>query len=408
VLCVVLTWYFVKWNFANVIASRLDPQPPEARVIADGLVSAAPSDPQTHFAAAAVYELTFDPADLARSVSEYEKAAALSPNDYQMWLSLGRARSASGDVDGARAAYVRALELAPNYAAVQWAYGNFLVRQDNAAEGFPLIVKAATSNPDYARAAVAMALQIYDGDPARIRSILGDNDVTNVSLAAALVSQNRFDDGLDAWNRVSSDAKANSFKATGESLINSFVGARRLSGAARIAADLQPDASEKPAIGQVVNGGFESGVKVRNAGLFDWKIADGVEPQIGLSEGQKRSGKYSLMVQFNSSDPAAFRPISELVAVVAGHEYELTGYYRSDVKTSAALKWDVADAGVNTTFGSSQPLVPAVDWARFSVRFRVPAEVDGIMIRFVREGCGALSCPTAGKIFFDDLAIKGL
>jgi hypothetical protein len=283
-----------------------------------------------------------------------------------------------------------------------------LVREDDAAEGFPLIVKASTSNSDYARAAVAMALQIYNGDPAQVRTILGDNDVTNVSLAAALVSQKRFDEGLDAWSRVSADAKANAFKATGESLINSFVGARRLSGAMRIAADLQPNASEKPVIGQMVNGGFESGVKLRNAGLFDWKISDGVEPQIGLSEGQKRSGKYSLMVQFNSSDPAAFRAISELAAVVPGREYELEGYYRSDVKTSAALKWDVADAGVNTTFGSSQALVPSADWTRFVIHFRVPAEVEGIMIRFVRDGCGALSCPTAGKIFFDDLALRPL
>ena len=65
-----------------------------------------------------------------------------------------------------------------------------------------------------------------------------------------------------------------------------------------------------------MNGGFENTVKLINAGLFEWKIADGTEPQIGLIETQKRSGKGSLSMLFNSYKAVRFRSVSQMIAVL--------------------------------------------------------------------------------------------
>src|SRR6186713_237040 len=138
ILCVAALFFFIKWHFANALATQLDSSRPESRLVADWLSRTAPGDPQIHFLAGALFEKTFDPADLKRSIYEYEKAAGLSPYNYVMWLNLGKARNLNGDTAGAEDAFRRSFELAPNYAAVEWVYGNFLIRQGNTAEGFDL------------------------------------------------------------------------------------------------------------------------------------------------------------------------------------------------------------------------------------------------------------------------------
>ena len=407
-LCVSATWFSIKWNFANAVSSRIDTKLPESKIVADWLTEVAPSDPQTHFTAALLLEKTFDTDDLTRALKEYELTAALSPYNYVMWLNLGKARSQNGDADGAEMAYRRALELAPNYSAVQWVYGNSLLRQGETEEGFALIAKSAASSPDYSRTAVATALEIFDGDPIQVRRVLGDNDVTNAALVTALAGGQRFDEALEAWSKIGAEDELDKFNKLGETLAGQVAEAKKYQMAARIAADIRATVAEKPVVGQVANGGFENGVKLRNAGLFEWRIAEGGEPQIGLSEGQKRSGKYSLFMLFNSFETAGFRAVSQTVAVVPGAEYEFEVFYRSDLKTSATLKWEIADAATTAPIASTPPMAPAGDWTSLKVKFTVPPGGDGVVIRLAREGCTGLTCPMTGKVAFDDFSMRRL
>ena len=407
-LCLVTAWFFVKWNFANMVASRLDIERPESKIVAGDLIGMAPSDPQTHYTAAVLFEKTFDAADLTRSLTEYETATALSPNNYLMWLNLGRVRNLNGDTDGADAAYSYAMVLAPNYAYVQWLYGNFMIRQGKTNEGFALIAKAAASNPEYSQSAVQTALQIFDQDVEQVRHALGDGDQTNSALAVALAGQKHFDQAIDAWSKLGVADRNAKFKKLGETLVGQLAEAKKYQLAARVAGDLLNADEEKPVVGQIENGGFENGVKLRNAGLFEWQIVEGGQPQIGLSEDQKRSGKYSLFLAFNSLETAAFRTVSETVAVVPEAEYEFEVYYKSDVKTAAKLKWEIAEAATATTIASTPPMTAVGDWISLKTTFKVPAGNDGVIIRFVREGCIGPACPTNGKVLFDDISIKRL
>lgn len=401
-------WFFVRWNFANVISSNLDSSRPESRIVAEWLLGIGPSDPQTHFAAALTLEKTFDPADLAMSLKEYELAASLSPNNYIMWMNLGKARSANGDIAGSDAAFQRALELAPNNASLQWAYGNSLIRHGNTAEGFSMIVKAASAVPEYSQNAVTMALQIFDGDPARVRSALGDTSLTNASLASALAQQSRFDDAIECWSRLSAPERSGAYAKLGESLAAKFSAAGKYQYAARVFSDVRSVESEQPAIGQVNNGGFESGVKLSNAGLFEWQVSEGGSPQVGLSESQTRSGKYGLVVVFNAFETAAWRSISQTIAVAPAAEYELEIYYKSDIRSTASLKWEVIDAATNASIAVSPPLVPNAEWARLPLRFKAPSTGDGVIIRTVREGCSGPACPMNGRLALDDISIRRL
>ena len=398
----------MKWNFVNTIAYRIDPQVPGIERVTDWLAESSPADPQTHLSAALVYERTLDPKDLARSLREYETAAALSPHDYQRWLDVGKARGLNGDVDGAGQAYARAMELAPNYSSVQWAYGNFLLRSGDSERGFVLIGKAAAANADYSRPAIVTALQILDGNIDQMRAALGDNENTNAALAAMMASQNRFDEAADAWSRLAAEKRYDKYRTLGSSLIEQMTRAGKFRAAARMASDLQPNEADRPIIGQVQNGGFENGVKPRNPGLFEWRIAEGTHPQIGLSEGQTHGGRYAVFLLFNTFETAAFRDVSQTVAVEPGAEYELELFYRSDLKTSAALKWRVVDAGTKLAIADTPAMAQSVDWSSLKVRFNVPATSDGIVIQLARDGCFGPACQMNGKLMFDDFSLKRL
>jgi len=404
---VLAAFFFIRWNFANAVASRLDPKLPETRLVLDSLTDMGPSDPQTHQAAAAFLEKTFDPADLTRSLTEYETAAALSPNNYLMWVNLGKARNLNGDTDGADVAFRKALDLAPNYAAVLWAYGNLLIREGKTDEGFKLAAKAAESNREYARNAVILALQIFDGDLAQVRGALGDGELMNSALATTLASQQRFDEAVESWSKLPVSDKAD-YKKLGESLAAQMTAAKKFRLAARVLADLQPNEADKPVVGQIANGGFENEIKLRGANLFEWQIAEGAEPQIGLNSSQKRSGQKGLFLVFNSFEAAQFRSFSQTVAVMPGAEYEFEGFYRSDLKSAATLKIEIADAASTGAIASTQPLALAGDWATLRVKFTVPAGGDGIIIRLAREGCSGPTCRITGKLSFDDFSIKRL
>jgi tetratricopeptide (TPR) repeat protein len=401
----VLCWFFIKWNFANTIASRLDTSRPETRLVVDWLIRTSPNDPQTHYGAALVFQKTFDPNDLTRSLAEYEEAAALSPNNYLMWLPLGKARALEGDADGALAAFKRALDLAPNYASVQWIYGNALIRQGRNDEAFGLIAKAAASDKQYSQPAAALAFQMFDGDLAKVRQSLGDTDVTNASLAVLLTGNENYDGAVEAWAKISDPTKRKDLAA---SLAGKLATAHKYRLAAEMMSGLTDNDEEKPAIGKINNGGFEAGVKLRNAALFEWQIADGAQPQVGLSEGQAHGGKYNLWMLFNTFSTSDFRSVSKTVAVVPGTDYELSVFYRSDLKGQGTLRWEIVNATMTWPIASTGPMVPAAEWTELAVKFRVPDDTDGIVIRLARDGCTGPSCPMNGKVSIDDLSLSGL
>lgn len=371
-------------------------------------VNLAPSDPQTHFAAAAIYGRTFESEDQARSLDEYERVAALSPNNYLCWLELGRARERSGDRAGAELALKRALDLAPNYADVNWAYGNALVRAGKMDDGFRFISMAAASNAAFAGPAVVTAMEILDGDIGSVMQRLPDTPTINASMALYLARQDRFNDAATAWERVPAGLRRSELKETGGQIASIFLAAKQFRLAASTNAGPGEPQAGKFEAGNIHDGGFESGVKVKGAGTFEWQIADGTQPQIAISQTQKHSGESSLLIVFNALQASDFRSVWQTVAVEPSATYELEFYFRSELKSGVTVRWEIASALDNITIASSEPVPAVSEWAAIRTRFTVPAATDGVTIRLVRDRCPSLVCPINGSMWLDDISIKKL
>jgi len=401
-LCLVAIFFFAKWCYANAIAAKA-----AFIEVAELSVDLAPNDPQTHYALAVLNEKTFLSEYLPKSLHEFEQAVALSPNDFRLWLAYGKARERSGDGAGAELALRRTLELAPNYAQVQWTLGNVLLRRGQIREGFFEIRQAAESDTNYRIPAIAAAWQIFDGSLADVKQNIGDSANLNSALMMFLAKQKRFAEAVEIWNALPAEEKKTTLKTEGEALFGELIAAKQYRTALEIQTSIDGESNaENFALGKIFNGGFEAEVKREKATVFDWQIADGAQPQIGFDDNQKVGGTRSLVIIFNSSDGKDFRQVSQIIAVEAVRKYGFSLSYKSELKTYGTLHWEIVDDSNGEVLAITNPISPNADWTNLKTEFVTAANTQAVTVRLVRESCKSIICPITGKVWFDDFSIN--
>lgn len=390
----------IKWSFGHAISLRAD-----QKEIAEVGASLAPDDPQTHYALAIQHEKSFLPEDFEKAVSEFEKAAALSPNDFFLWLALGKARDRNGDTPGAENAFRRAAELAPNYADARWTLGNNLLRQGKSEEGFREIAIAADKNDKYVLPAISTAWTIYNGDIAQVRKNIGDSAKLNAFLAGYLLKQNRFDEAFNIWNNLSVQDKTGVFKTQSEDIYNQFLSAGKIR-YARIIKSTLDGQSDSEIFGKITAGDFDANEKKEKTDYFDWQIGAGAQPLIGFDDKVKRGGNMSLVIIFSSPNGQDFRTLSQNVAVEGGKTYRFQGFYKAELKTDATLRWEIVGAADNSVIAATDAISANADWTNFGASFTVPQNTEAVIVRLARVTCNSASCPISGKVWFDDFSIN--
>lgn len=375
----------------------------ELKEVGDLFVQLSPSDPQTHFAAAVLHEKALETGDIDIALREYETAAALAPNNYLLWVSLGSARGRVGDVEGAEAALRRAHKLAPNYARVNWALGNFLLRQGNDDEAFALLTKAVDGDALFASNAASIALIVSDGNVASIQQHFHGNRRINIALSRLLAGEKRFDEAMSIWKDIPVVPNDQLYADAAKDLRKIMVDNRRFQNAVTLYADGVTN-GETPTVDKIMNAGFESPVRTDNQYPFDWKITRATYPQIAVTDSQKLAGRYSLIVALSGNQHKEFRGFSQLVAVRPASNYELKLNSRSDATSKAEFMWEILSAD-GKRLAISPAIQPSKEWAPIVVGFSVPEGIDGIEIKLVRGECIASACSANGSIWFDEFSL---
>lgn len=402
VVCLLGTFFFIKWCFANTIATRAP-----VKEVAELAISMAPSDPQTHYAFAVLNEKSFLLGDLPKSLAEFERATALSPNDFRLWVALGRSRERNGDAAGAELALRRAIELAPHYAQVRWTLGNILLRGGKIEEAFSEISRAAESDATYRIPALTTAWQIFGGNLTDIKQFTGGSAKLNSALVMLLVERKRFDEAFEIWNALSLKDRKTTYQAESERLLNELIAAKKYHKALAVQQVIGDEAvAEKFALGKIYNGGFETDITRERVSVFDWQIADAVQPQIGLNVEQKHGGNRSIFMIFNSSDGRDFRTITQMIAVEPSKKYIFDGFYKSNLKTAATLYWQIVDAADAKVLAATKPISDKADWTDLKMEFVTSENTEAVLLQLAREQCKSIICPISGNVWFDDFSIS--
>lgn len=405
-VAVVLSVGFLSWSTINRALGVMVGANANSKEIAEIGTGLAPGSAWAHFASGVMLERTFLPDDLVRSRQEFEKAVSLSPHDYRIWLGLAGSCEKNGDGDAAETAFRKSLELAPNYAQVQWTVGNFLLRRGKSDEAFELIRSAASKDSALASSASSVAWSLYDGDVELIKRYFGDSVNLKAGLAAFLAGQGRFDDAVGVWATIPEEAMNDKLSPLGDALLAKLIEAKRYLLAARY---MEMNGGNPPKTGEVTNGGFEDPVAMAKGGVFEWQFADAPDIQIGVDPSQTRDGrKETALALVFGSDGRSFRQLSQTIPVSPGDAaYEFSVKYRSDLSYRSTMRWEILDAADSRILGYTDAIAEKSDWVTLRTRVQAP-HTEGITIRLVRAGCDSITCPISGRVWFDDVTLQKL
>ncbi len=375
----------------------------------------APDDPQTHWSLAEIEKRDIAPEELTTAIKEYEESVSRSPNDYRLWMDLGRAREQSGDAAGGEEALRHAVELAPSYAVPRWHLGNALVRRGKIDDGLNELRLAASKDQTLRGSVFDLAWSIYDGDVRAMSEKLGDSPEARAQLTGYLLGRNRLEDALRLWDSLNPAEKRNE-RVTGESLMNALQQARRYRAAVQLYETFAPQGADIPQIGQIQNGGFESdkaivtGGVMTGANAFSWYVQSVPQARVAIDTRIHQGGARSLRVVFNAAANLSFTNISQLVAIDPATRYRLQYSARTkDLKSAGTPVLEVVSALDNSVLGTSSPLsVGTSEWQQLTIDFATNAKTEAITLRTNRAACGDVVCPIFGIVWYDDFNLQRL
>lgn len=405
-LALVFGWFAVRWQLGDMLAELTGTTDPNAKEIAALAVSFAPADPMANWLLAGTKKANFTPEIISETARSYETVTRLSPNDYRWWVELGRAREQSEEFDLAERAYLRALELSPNYTYPHWQLGNFYLRQNRSDEAFSELKKVAENNSVYRDQVFSIAWDYYEKDTAQLERIAGDSPAARASLAKFYASKQRAEDSLKVWNTLSEeDRQANAGIA--KVIAQAFYDKRLFRQSLEFVRGLgiEPDARQAT----IQNGSFERAFGEINETYFGWKAPRQEKVEIKFDPTQKHDGSRSLRISFNGYSEPALSSIYQYVTVESSANYRLTFWLRTDnLKSGGTPELEIYNANDDKTIVTSEAFPTGTnDWQQIKLEFTAPPNAEAVGIHTIRAFCGN-ACPIFGTIWYDDFKLERL
>ncbi len=380
-----------------------DPQAPNASEIADAAVELSPRDPLTAWLkASAAYDPTREGA-AAEYTALVERVVRLSPGDTRWWVELGRAREQSADLIGAEAAYLRAIELAPNHSYPRWQFGNFLLRQERMDDALAELRKSASVSSLYREQVYSVVWDFAGGDTAVLDKLAGDDPEMLSGLAWFYLKKLRPDDVRNTWNRLDRSSKER-YRSLSRKIAETLFSRRFFRTAVWIVNDMQLEGDI--ALGKVRNGGFETKFGENPIPFFGWSNVKTDRIELREDASTKHSGAKSFRVGLRGFSGPQMAVLGQVLAVEPGKRYLLRFWVKTEDLKSAALPLiEVIGFETGPALASVELPSGSADWKELVFEFSAPLDSDGIQIRLNRTGCGA-DCPVTGTLWLDDFSLE--
>jgi tetratricopeptide (TPR) repeat protein len=408
IVCATLWSYFAfRWYLGNTMAEYFNTAQNNLE-LAHVAQKLAPNDPLTNWRLAEVSQKTLPLDQSAVAVSQFEKAAGLSPNDYRFWVSLGIAREQTGDTSGAEQALRRAVALAPFYANPRWHLGNLLLRIGRYDEAFAELRTASEADPDGLRPQMFnLVWEVNNSDFESMLKGVGSQPESRAQFALYMLGQKRIDEGLRVWNSLKEDEKKAN-KATGDSILATLIANARFHDALNVWNDLVPTPAYRAEEGKNTDGGFEDQISYTPDYVFAWQVKTVGQMEIGIDPAVSHNGSRSLRLLFQVRSQLDAINAAQIVAVAKNAQYDFECYVKTkDLKSGAPPVIQIVDLNSGSTLASSDPAPTDTDWKPIVLSFKTSDKTEAIAIRISRVACDdAKMCPIFGTIWYDDFSLK--
>lgn len=410
-ICVWGVWYSGRTGLSRLLseyAVATTGLPPPLLAPANEAVSLTPQDPEAHFSRALVL---WNLNQQAEATAEYERAAALRPRDYYLWMMLGNSRDQMDDEQGALAALNEAVRLAPYYAQPRWQFGNLLFRAGRRDEGFAEMRRAALSDYTLLPNMIDLAWNASNKDAAATaRLVQPETKRWRVALAHFFARKGQTTEALNFYRAAGAVAEPER-----QVLINELRAAKDYAAAYEVWASgtKGANAQSQPGGGsQFTNGSFESELSFAEQG-FGWQfVRDPNTLKISLDTTDPRNGKFSLRLDWSGNSQANAQVISQIVLVEPNARYQLSYAARSQEIVSGGLPFIFVidkNSGDNHVLAQSKALPKGnSSWQDYTLEFTTGSETRAVLVGLQRESCGVDPCPIFGHLWLDQFSMRKL
>lgn len=383
-------------------------------IAADRAVEFSPSDPAARRARALVLS---SEGEYAEAASELDRAVALRPRDYILWLELGQARDQAEEIEGAISALKEAARLAPYYARPRWQLGNALLRAERYDEAFVEMRRAVASNPALLPNLIDLAYGVYDGDVGAIeQAVQPQTPAASLWLARLCARNGKATEALRLF-RVAGPIPDQERQALVTELLTAkqfpeayeiWASGRRKDNRAGLHQGSHEGSNESRVA--ITDGSFEDEIETGAFG-FGWQIWPAPQAiSASLNAREPHTGSRSLLIEWNGELQPEIPVVSQLIMVEPKTRYLLRFWVRAEeLVTGGPPLLTVSDPDGERLFGLSAPLSQSTSgWSQYSVEFETTEETRAALIAIRRQGCNDASCPIFGRIWFDDFMLNRL
>ncbi len=405
VFALIFGWLAIRWQLGNMLAELASPSDPNAKELAQLAVKLAPDDALSNWLLA---DSTKDSQSGSGSTAEkdFETVVKLSPNDFRWWIELGRAYEQAENIQDAEKAFVKAVNLAPNYTFPHWQLGNFYLRQNRSDEAFDELKKAAETNTIYRDQVLSIAWDFFEQDVSKLEQIAGDSPTVRAGLAKFYASKERAEDSLRMWNTLSEEDKqsnSDAAKVIAQALFDKRFYRQAIEFVRQLG--IEPDARNQT----IQNGGFEKPIGDVKEVYFGWRVSPAEKMEIKLDPTQKFEGNRSLRVTFNGYINPSLYNIYQIVTVEPTARYRLSFRLRTEnLKSGGTPELEIYNANDEKSIVTSPSYpVGTNDWQQVKVDFTAPQNAEAVGIRTIRAFCGS-ECPIVGTFWYDDFKLEKL
>ena len=352
-------------------------------------------------------QLDFVAGDPDEAVKAFQKAVQKDPLSAYYWMNLAGAYEAVGDFAHARDAFQHARDVYPLSAQVAWNYGNFLLRQQQPAEGYTQIQSAVRSDPSLLPLAISRTWRSSHDVEMLLNQVLPADEEAYFQALDFFASAQQAEPGLVVWQRLmslgTSIALPRSFP-----FLEELIRQDRSTDATRVWRDALRVAGvshQEPQNGSLIwNGDFTG--EFTNGGL-GWRWDNLIGIAIDFDSPIPGHGGRSVRLDFGGgNNPGIDKPL-EYLPVEPSRIYRFRGHIRTEsISTESGLFFLIYDPhDSNAVNFRTENLVGTHLWDAVELRVVTGPQTHFLVINLHREPSRLFDNKLSGSVWIADLSL---
>jgi tetratricopeptide (TPR) repeat protein len=352
-------------------------------------------------------QLDFTDPDPSRALLDYQRAVQANPLSAHHWMNLAQSYEANGDVAHAREAFQQARSVYPLSAEVSWNYGNFLLRQDQSAEGYAEIQHAVRSDPKLLTLAISRTWRSSRDINVLLDRVLPvDSDAYLLALDY-FASTRQMDPALVVWQRLVAIGKpivlSKSFP-----FLDELIDEDRSRDAQRVWTDALTMAGmnhDDPLNHSLIwNGNFAQ--DFINGGL-GWRWDTPMGADFAFDTVPPTYGVRSAQIFFGGGDNTELTEPKQYVAVEPNQSYRFHAYIRTEsISTEMGMRFLITDPNhLNAVRVITENLTGSHPWTVTDADVVASPQTHFLLVQLHREQSRMFDNKLSGTVWIADVTL---